>query len=177
MTSSSIVQAAIVPVAVALVLGLRQQILLSRSRAEDAVQNSFLCDVYRASWTSGALGLGMFGIAALAIYILRSFSNPDHVVFLGFCGLAAFFFGLGVHFIATIFRSSVHFMEDHVELREGARVRLVRYGDLTSVSLVSGCIVCVSRGGKMLKIPTVFRGNALILARLRSTLEGEPNQG
>ena len=168
MTSSSIVQAAIVPVAVALVLGLQHQLLLSRSRAADAVQRSLACDVYRASWTSGALGLGMFGIAALVIYVVRSFANPDHVVFLGFYGLAAFFFGLGVHFIATIFRSSVHFLEDRVELREGARVRLARYSELTSVSLVSGYIVCVSRGGERLKFPTVFRGNALILARLRS---------
>ena len=118
----------------------------------------------------------MFGIAALVIYVVRSFANPDHLVFLGFCGLALFFFGLGVHFIATIFRSSVHFLEDRVELREGARVRLVRYSELTSVSLVSGYIVCASGGDERLKIPTAFRGSALILARLRSMLEGGPNK-
>lgn len=173
MTPSGILAVVLVPAAVALVAVLQQVLLLSQSRTPEATRNAMACDVYQVSWTSGALGLAMFGIAAFFIKVLVWFSKPEQLVFFGFCGLSALFIGLGVHSIWLIFRASVHFLKDRIELRKGRRVQSVRYDELTSVSVASWHIVCASSAGKPFRIPTIFKGNALILARLHSIIEGK----
>jgi hypothetical protein len=174
--TSEILTVAMIPVALALVAGLQQALLRSRASSPEAIQRALVCDIYRVSWTSWVLGLAMFGNAAFFIMILVSFNNPDNLVFLAFCGLSVLFFALGVHSIWSIFRTSAHFEEDRFELREGSHVQSLRYDELTSVAVASWHIVCGRSEGKPLRVPTIFRGNALILARLQSILERRPNQ-
>src|SRR5262245_49017001 len=136
-SSSDIMVVALVPIAIALVVGAQQARLHSQSRAPEAKLKALACDVYRASWTSGALGLAMFGIAAFFLGVLVSFSNPDRIVVLGFCGLSVLFAVLGVHSIMSVFRASVHFKEDTFELQDGSHVQSLRYDELTSVTVAS----------------------------------------
>ncbi len=175
-SSSDILAAALIPVAIALVAGAQQSLLRRRSASPDTKRKALSCDVYRASWTSGALGLAMFGLAGLSIAIPILSPNPGRAAYYIFCGLAIPFIALGVHSIRGVFHASVRFGEDRVEVRDGSRIQTVRYNELTSVAIASWQIVCGRSEGKPLRIPTIFKGNALILARLQSILERMPNK-